>query len=101
MATQSSNLAWRIPWTEEPWDCKQSGKSEQLSLLHEVPGVAKSHRRRKRNGEGQGLGVGEGEDFLERLVGDGYTAVFMYLELLNCTLKYGYSGEFLCILYHD
>ena len=75
MATQSSNLAGRIPWTEESWDCKQSGKSEQLSLLHEVPGVAKSHRRRKRNGEGQGLGVGEGEDFLERLVGDGYTAV--------------------------
>lgn len=24
-----------------------------------------------------------------------------YLELLNCTLKYGYSGEFLCILYHE
>ena len=40
-----------------------------------------------------------GDGFLERPGGDGYTAVFMYLELLNCTLKYGYSGEFLCILY--
>ena len=37
MATHSSNLAWRIPWTEEsgrlysPWGCKESGMTEQLS----------------------------------------------------------------------
>ena len=22
MATHSSILAWKIPWTEEPWDCR-------------------------------------------------------------------------------
>ena len=35
VATHSSILAWRIPWTEEPggspWDCKESGTTEQLS----------------------------------------------------------------------
>ena len=35
MTTHSSILAWRIPWTEEPggspWDCKESGTTEQLS----------------------------------------------------------------------
>ena len=34
MATHSSILAWRIPWTEEPskvypWDCKESYTSDQ------------------------------------------------------------------------
>ena len=24
MATHSSILGWRIPWTEEPWGCKMS-----------------------------------------------------------------------------
>ena len=39
MATHSSILAWRIPWTEEPgglyspWGHKQSDTTEQLSLL--------------------------------------------------------------------
>ena len=35
MATHSSILAWRIPWTEEPepmgyrpWGCKESDKTE-------------------------------------------------------------------------
>ena len=33
MATHSSVLAWRIPWTEEPgglspWGCKESGTIE-------------------------------------------------------------------------
>ena len=33
MATHSSFLAWKIPWTEEPgkqspWDCKESDKTE-------------------------------------------------------------------------
>ena len=37
MATCSSILAWRIPWTEEPgegyspWDCKESDTTEQLT----------------------------------------------------------------------
>ena len=35
MATNSSILAWRIPWTEEPGglqlDCKESDSTEQLS----------------------------------------------------------------------
>ena len=39
MATHSSILAWRIPWTEEPgglhspWGCKESDMNEQLSML--------------------------------------------------------------------
>ena len=37
MATHSSILAWRIPWTEEPgglqsWGCKESDMTEQLTL---------------------------------------------------------------------
>ena len=37
MATHSSILAWRIPWTEEPgvlspWGCKESDTTEQLTL---------------------------------------------------------------------
>ena len=38
MATHSSILAWRIPWTEEPgglhssWGCKESDTTERLSL---------------------------------------------------------------------
>ena len=37
MATHSSILAWRIPWTEEPgratvhWGCKESDPTERLS----------------------------------------------------------------------
>ena len=36
MATHSSILAWRIPWTEEPgspWCCRQSDTTEQWTLL--------------------------------------------------------------------
>ena len=32
MAPQSSILAWRIPWTEEPWGCKESDTTERLTL---------------------------------------------------------------------
>ena len=38
MATNSSSLAWRIPWTEEPsrlhtpWGCKESDTTEQLTF---------------------------------------------------------------------
>ena len=39
MATRSSILAWRIPWTEEPgelnspWGCKELDTTEKLTLL--------------------------------------------------------------------
>ena len=38
MATHSSILAWRIPWTEEPgrvaaWGLKESDMTEQMTLL--------------------------------------------------------------------
>ena len=37
MATHSSILAWRTPWTEElggksPWGCKELDMTEQLTL---------------------------------------------------------------------
>ena len=35
MATHSSILAWRIPWTEEPgepWGCKDLDTTERLTL---------------------------------------------------------------------
>ena len=39
MTTQSSILAWRIPWTEEPagyrpWGRKELDMTEQLTLSH-------------------------------------------------------------------
>ena len=37
LATHSSILAWRIPWTEEPlrpWGHKESDKTEQLTHTH-------------------------------------------------------------------
>ena len=39
MATHSSILSWRIPWTEEPggyspWGCKDSDMTEQLTHTH-------------------------------------------------------------------
>ena len=39
MATRSSILAWRIPWTEEPagyspWGLKESDTTERLTLAH-------------------------------------------------------------------
>ena len=42
MATHSSILAWRIPWTEEPgglqsMGCKESDTTEQLTLTHIHP----------------------------------------------------------------
>ena len=41
MATHSSILAWRIPWTEEPqglqsWGCKESDVTEQLTLSYQL-----------------------------------------------------------------
>ena len=39
MATHSSILVWRIPWTEEPgglqlWGCLESDITERLSMAH-------------------------------------------------------------------
>ena len=39
MATLSSILAWRIPWTEEPgglqsWGCKEFDMTERLTHTH-------------------------------------------------------------------
>ena len=39
MATHSSILAWRIPWTEEPgrynpWDCKELDMTEGHSIVN-------------------------------------------------------------------
>ena len=41
MATHSSILAWRIPWTEEPsgyspWGCRESGRTEHLTLFTQL-----------------------------------------------------------------
>ena len=30
MAPHSSTLAWKIPWTEEPWDREESDTTERL-----------------------------------------------------------------------
>ena len=47
VATHSSILAWRIPWTEEPgrsivgpWGCKESDTTERLSTAHSTEGAA-------------------------------------------------------------
>ena len=32
VATRSGILAWRIQWTEEPWDRKESGTTERLTV---------------------------------------------------------------------
>ena len=43
MATYSTILAWRIPWTEEPgglcsqWDCKELGMTEWLNPFIQDP----------------------------------------------------------------
>ena len=39
MATHSSILPWRIPWTEEPgsyspWGCKESDRTEAIKHTH-------------------------------------------------------------------
>ena len=46
MATHSSVLAWRIPWTEEPGgysprDCKESDTTERMSTQHTALKLAK------------------------------------------------------------
>ena len=45
MATHSSTLAWKIPWTEKPWGCKESDMTEQLPFTCVVrSGVHASQR---------------------------------------------------------
>ena len=39
MATHSSILTWRIPWTEEPWGRKESDTTEQLTLSLFIKGA--------------------------------------------------------------
>ena len=34
METHSSILAWKIPWTEEPWVLMELDPTEQLTPLH-------------------------------------------------------------------
>ena len=34
MATHSSTLAWRIPWTEEPGELQSMGSQSQTRLTH-------------------------------------------------------------------
>ena len=41
IATHTSTLAWRIPWTEEPnglqsWGCKELDMTERLSHIHPI-----------------------------------------------------------------
>ena len=38
MAAHSSVLAWRIPWTEQPWGHRESDTTEQLTLLRNCSG---------------------------------------------------------------
>ena len=37
MATHSSILAWRIPWTEEPGQLQSMGLQTRLSNYHTLP----------------------------------------------------------------
>ena len=49
MATQSSILAWKTPWTEEqrgPWDHKGLETSEQLSMHATQPVLTKEKLRK-------------------------------------------------------
>ena len=41
MASHSSILAWRIPWTREPGGCKESDATEHTA--HAVPGASVNH----------------------------------------------------------
>ena len=49
MATHSSILAWKIPWTGSlagysPWGRKESNTTEHACLLHRSPGEARMSR---------------------------------------------------------
>ena len=45
MATHSSILAWRIPWTVSPWGHKEMGVTERLSLHFTSCIINKNHSR--------------------------------------------------------
>ena len=51
MATHSSILAWRIPWTEEPgrayssWSCKELYTTEQLTVTNQFEFITKSGKK--------------------------------------------------------
>ena len=54
MATHSSTLAWKIPWTEEPgrlqsWGCKESDTTKQLHFSTDIIAVDQWERHRCRS----------------------------------------------------
>uniref|UniRef100_A0AC11CVQ6 Uncharacterized protein n=1 Tax=Ovis aries TaxID=9940 RepID=A0AC11CVQ6_SHEEP len=57
MATHSSILAWRIPWTEEPdyspWGRKESDATKRLTLFFPMLHLHQEAEIRKDKGTGQ------------------------------------------------
>ena len=57
MATHSSILGWRIPWTEEPgyspWGCKESDATKRLTLFFPMLHLRQEAEIRKDKGTGQ------------------------------------------------
>jgi len=47
MATHSSILAWRIPWTEEPGGLQSMGSQKRLDLVIKQDHKCSHHRYRK------------------------------------------------------
>ena len=59
MATHSSILAWRFPWTEEPGGLQSTGSQ---TVRHDGSNLARMHTRGLKQGflsQGQGLGDGD------------------------------------------
>ena len=49
MATHSSTLAWKIPWTEEPGGLKSMGSQSQTCQWVKVHGVTESESEHPRS----------------------------------------------------
>ena len=58
MATHSSMLAWRIPWTDSPWSRKELDTTERLSQTHTCN---MKYHSKKEFGEGKQSSGGEQE----------------------------------------
>ena len=58
MATHSSNLAWGIPWTEEPGGLQPMGSER---VRHDL--VTQKQQMRKKRSGGSGKSVGENAGF--------------------------------------
>ena len=74
MATHSSVLAWRIPWTEEPGGLQSMGSQSQAQLstrMHRLTAVSHSPTCTLRGGQGSLAGCSpwgrKEEDMAERL----------------------------------